>query len=356
MGYKAKVSKIDGIGTYVTIPALGVRSQYGPCPNVSGDYSIGDWVWIEEDRKESHSFTVVGKLNDSVGQTPDYEEEIPLGNEDQYYRGDKTWQNLNKWSVGLGNVDNTSDADKPISGPQSQMFMNQLQLIGDKKNIYSTRLFDRDLDIVTTPGSWEQHSNSNYPLETLHYPVSIAGMLVVESNTAGTILTQTYTAYNGLGQYIRQRTTAGWNSWVRIDNKFIGIARTLTTNFNITANATYTTVPMAQSRHNAGGFTYSAGKITVPLTGYYRINAQLRWITEGTTGSRYTGIFINDTLAIASGVPASTESNANTSVAYTTLLTAGAVVDIRGYQSSGGATTVVPTDNSTTFEMAYVGV
>ena len=33
----------------------------------------------------------------------------------KYYRGDKTWQTLDKASVGLGNVDNTADIDKPIS-------------------------------------------------------------------------------------------------------------------------------------------------------------------------------------------------------------------------------------------------
>lgn len=32
-----------------------------------------------------------------------------------YYRGDKTFQTLNKAAVGLSNVDNTSDANKPIS-------------------------------------------------------------------------------------------------------------------------------------------------------------------------------------------------------------------------------------------------
>jgi hypothetical protein len=32
-----------------------------------------------------------------------------------YYRGDKTMQPLNKAAVGLSNVDNTSDLNKPIS-------------------------------------------------------------------------------------------------------------------------------------------------------------------------------------------------------------------------------------------------
>lgn len=40
---------------------------------------------------------------------------INPGNQFQYYRGDKTWQTLNKDAVGLNNIDNTSDINKPIS-------------------------------------------------------------------------------------------------------------------------------------------------------------------------------------------------------------------------------------------------
>lgn len=40
---------------------------------------------------------------------------IAAGTTSQYYRGDKTWQTLNKAAVGLSNVDNTSDANKPVS-------------------------------------------------------------------------------------------------------------------------------------------------------------------------------------------------------------------------------------------------
>lgn len=40
---------------------------------------------------------------------------ISLGTTSQYFRGDKTFQTLDKNSVGLNNVDNTSDANKPIS-------------------------------------------------------------------------------------------------------------------------------------------------------------------------------------------------------------------------------------------------
>jgi hypothetical protein len=40
---------------------------------------------------------------------------ITAGLISQYWRGDKSWQTLDKTAVGLGNVDNTSDANKPIS-------------------------------------------------------------------------------------------------------------------------------------------------------------------------------------------------------------------------------------------------
>lgn len=44
---------------------------------------------------------------------------ITAGSTAQYWRGDKSWQLLDKASVGLGNVDNTSDAGKPVSTAQA---------------------------------------------------------------------------------------------------------------------------------------------------------------------------------------------------------------------------------------------
>lgn len=44
-----------------------------------------------------------------------YEPIITSGTTSQYYRGDKTFQTLDKSTIGLDNVDNTSDSNKPIS-------------------------------------------------------------------------------------------------------------------------------------------------------------------------------------------------------------------------------------------------
>lgn len=43
---------------------------------------------------------------------------ITAGTTAQYWRGDKTWQTLNKAAVGLASVDDTSDANKPVSTAQ----------------------------------------------------------------------------------------------------------------------------------------------------------------------------------------------------------------------------------------------
>ena len=72
------------------------------------------------------STTVKGKIKlaGDLGGTADLptvpglatkEPTITAGTASQYWRGDKTWQALDKSAVGLGNVDNTSDANKPIS-------------------------------------------------------------------------------------------------------------------------------------------------------------------------------------------------------------------------------------------------
>jgi len=55
-----------------------------------------------------------GLVSGAVAGT-DYEAPISTGTTSQYWRGDKSWQTLDKSAVGLSNVDNTSDANKPIS-------------------------------------------------------------------------------------------------------------------------------------------------------------------------------------------------------------------------------------------------
>lgn len=60
------------------------------------------------------SSSLTGYLLASTASTT-YEPIINSGTTGQYWRGDKSWQTLDKSSVGLSSVDNTSDVNKPIS-------------------------------------------------------------------------------------------------------------------------------------------------------------------------------------------------------------------------------------------------
>lgn len=55
------------------------------------------------------------KITNLVSDLAGKEPTVTAGTTSQYYRGDKSWQTLDKTAVGLANVDNTSDANKPVS-------------------------------------------------------------------------------------------------------------------------------------------------------------------------------------------------------------------------------------------------
>lgn len=61
---------------------------------------------------DSLSTQVTNNTNNISSLGTSKENAITAGTTSQYFRGDKTWQTLNKSAVGLGNVDNTSDTTK----------------------------------------------------------------------------------------------------------------------------------------------------------------------------------------------------------------------------------------------------
>jgi uncharacterized protein (TIGR02145 family) len=74
------------------------------------------------------------------------ENTIPSGTTGQYYRGDKTFQTLDKSVVDLGNVDNTSDANKPVS-TATQTALNLKVNIADTASMLNPYL--RKLDTAS---------------------------------------------------------------------------------------------------------------------------------------------------------------------------------------------------------------
>ena len=75
-----------------------------------------DAVKIADGTVTNAEFQYIGGLtSDAQTQINSKEATITATTSADYYRGDKTFATLNKAAVGLGNVDNTSDANKPVS-------------------------------------------------------------------------------------------------------------------------------------------------------------------------------------------------------------------------------------------------
>lgn len=168
---------------------------------------------------------------------------INPGTTSQYFRGDKTWQTLNKAAVGLGNVDNTSDADKPIS-TATQTALNAKAPIasptltgdpkaptasfGDNDTSIATTAYVRanaypqqndlasgvDLDTVTSTGIYHQPHNASAAAGT-NYPAPYAGKLEVFSK--GSMTYQTYHVYQASeAKYFRGRYNTAWSAWKKV--------------------------------------------------------------------------------------------------------------------------------------------
>lgn len=78
---------------------------------------------------------------------------IAVGTTAQYYRGDKSWQNLDKTAVGLNLVDNTPDASKPVSTAQAQADTNTL----NSAKAYADSLV---VGLIDDRGSYNVSSNT----------------------------------------------------------------------------------------------------------------------------------------------------------------------------------------------------
>jgi hypothetical protein len=91
--------------------------------------------------KTINSTTLLGSGNIAVEPT------IAATTSADYYRGDKTFATLNKTAVALGNVDNTSDANKPVSTAQQtalDLKTNKLIVANRQTASYTLVLSDAD--------------------------------------------------------------------------------------------------------------------------------------------------------------------------------------------------------------------
>lgn len=158
------------------------------------------------------------------------EDTITAGTISQYYRGDKTFQTLDKTAVGLGNVDNTSDANKPIS-TATQTALNRItSLFQDVSQLSTTSTTAVTLTTFTV-------ASANIPVGGV---IRISGVI---ERTAGTGNTTVGINVNSGGA--RYLQSSGTNSQFEIL-----ICKTTSTNVRYGLGASNTT-GNAFSGHNS---------------------------------------------------------------------------------------------------------
>lgn len=109
-------------------------------PSLTGEGASGTWdISINGEASTATKLTVGATINGilfdgskpitiSAADATDLEPTIAAGTISQYWRGDKTWQAMNKAAVGLDSADNTSDLNKPISTAQQAALDTKLDV------------------------------------------------------------------------------------------------------------------------------------------------------------------------------------------------------------------------------------
>jgi len=116
-----------------------------------------DAVKIADGTVTNAEFQYIGGLtSDAQTQINSKEATITATTSADYYRGDKTFSTLNKSAVGLSNVDNTSDANKPVSTATQTALdakTNKLVVTNRQTASYTLVLSDADKLVEMNVGS-----------------------------------------------------------------------------------------------------------------------------------------------------------------------------------------------------------
>lgn len=142
------------------------------------------------------------------------EDTVVAGTTAQYYRGDKSWQALNKAAVGLGDVDNTSDANKPIS-TATQTALN-------------AKADTSSLSTVATSGNYNDLSNRPTIPTVSNATSSTPGVIQLTGDLGGTAASPTVPGLAAKENTLVAGTSAqyyrGDKSWQTLNKAAVGLA------------------------------------------------------------------------------------------------------------------------------------
>jgi hypothetical protein len=136
------------------------------------------------------------------------ENTITAGTTAQYYRGDKTFQTLDKTAVGLGNVDNTSDLNKPISTAAQTALDDRVFKGGDIMS-GSLGMGNNVIYNVGTPINNDHATTKLYVDNGLNTKQPIATVL---TNTTASFTTAQETKLAGIATGAEVNVNADWNA------------------------------------------------------------------------------------------------------------------------------------------------
>ena len=186
---------------------------------------------------------------------------IAAGTTSQYYRGDKSFQTLNKTAVGLANVDNTSDASKPIS------------------TLTQTALNAKEGTI--TAGTTGQYYRGDKSFQTLDSTAVGLGNVDNTSDVNKPISTLTQTALNAKEGTMAAGTTAqyyrGDKSFQTLNKAAVGLGSVPDVDATNATNITSGTLNNARLTTNltqVGDETFADGEIVQSFSGVLQ-NASL---------------------------------------------------------------------------------
>ena len=171
---------------------------------------------------------------------------VTAGTTSQYYRGDKTWQTLGAASVGLSNVENTSDANKIVS-TAAQTALNL------KANVDSPSFTGTPLAVTASPGT-----NSTQIATTAFVLANAAPALL--SITAGSEISTTSTT-DVLVTGMTLSPGAG-NYWVQFNGQYV-LDPPTTQNLGVSLDNAYTTLLAKTVTNSSHSVTY-VGETLVP--------------------------------------------------------------------------------------------
>lgn len=188
---------------------------------------------------------------------------LTAGTSTQYYRGDKTWQTLNKTAVGLGSVDNTADSAKNVLS--ATKFTTARKINGvDFDGSLDITIADNTKQPTIATGTTSQYYRGDKTWQTLNKTAVGLGSVDNTADSAKPVSTAMQTALNGKAASSHTHAPTDLSSPVTVAKGGTGLSAMGTAGQYLKVNAGATALEWATSRDK--GVNTASTLASVPVT------------------------------------------------------------------------------------------